>query len=81
MPFEHLQLCRVVTLRAETETIDAAFAEHLAILKTRGRRIHLGGPFVHRRQIEPLAQGDFSVKLAGGTLLRLSRSYRTRLLP
>jgi two-component system, LytTR family, response regulator len=33
------------------------------------------------QEIEPLAQGDFSVKLAGGTLLRLSRSYRTRLLP
>jgi two-component system LytT family response regulator len=33
------------------------------------------------QEIEPLAQGDFSVKLEGGTLLRLSRSYRARLLP
>jgi len=33
------------------------------------------------QEIEALPQGDFSVRLESGTLLRLSRSYRARLLP
>jgi len=31
-------------------------------------------------EIEPLPQGDYSVKLTDGRLLRMSRSYRSRLL-
>ena len=33
------------------------------------------------QEINSLPQGDFSVKLGDGTMLRLSRSYRARLLP
>jgi two-component system LytT family response regulator len=33
------------------------------------------------KEIKPLPQGDFVVRLLDGTLLRLSRSYRSRLLP
>ena len=33
------------------------------------------------KEIKPLPQGDFVVKLHDGTVLRMSRSYRDRLLP
>jgi two-component system LytT family response regulator len=33
------------------------------------------------QEIEALPQGDFAVKLSDRTTLRLSRSYRARLLP
>ena len=33
------------------------------------------------KEIKPLTQGDFIVRLHDGTALRMSRSYRDRLLP